>query len=297
MNSMYWRGRLVLLLLSVSVSPPRLQAGVMSKVLQETLEYAGKKFAREIAEEGIEKLSSKVTRLAARHGDDLVSAAIRKVGPRASHVVSETMEHGDVALRLLARHGDDALPLVAKATTLKAVASYGDDAATALLKHGSVGEQFIGQFAKEGVEALAKVTPQNGRRLAMLAGEGVLKPELLQVVTRYGDTACDFVWRNKGALTTAATLSLFVSAPEEFFNGTRELVGTVGELAVEPLVQIPGIVATEAARTIDWTLVSLTLIGVVTLAGAAYWWRHAKTRSHKTSSGIPEDYDPTVLGM
>lgn len=295
MTAKYWKGTLLMLALSVPVSPPGLDAGVMSKMLQESLEYAGKKFAREIAEEGFEKLTSKVTRLAAKHGDDLVSAAVRKVGPRASHVVTETMEHGDVALRLLAQHGDEALPLLGKAATLKTVASYGDDAAKALIKHGSVGEQFIGQFANEGVQALAKVTPQNGRRLAMLAGEGTLKPELLQVVTRYGDAACDFIWRNKAALATGATLGMFVSAPEEFLNGTRDLIGTVGELAVEPLVEIPGIVATEAARSIDWTLVSLTLIAVMALASAAWWWRSGKTPMRSNEKILPENYDPTVL--
>ena len=47
-----------------------------------------------------------------------------------------------------------------------------------------MGEQLVGQFAKEGAEALVKVTPRNGRRLAILAAEGQMKPELMQVITR-----------------------------------------------------------------------------------------------------------------
>ena len=100
-----------------------------------------------------------------------------------------------LALRLLAQHGDDAIPVVTRAAALKAVAHYGDDAARALLKHGQIGETLVERLGKEGVEALAKVTPRNGRRLAMMAAKDGLKPELLSVVTRYGDEACDFVWR------------------------------------------------------------------------------------------------------
>lgn len=249
------------------------EAGVASRAIREAVEFAGRKFGKEVAEEGAERLATKMAQLAAKHGDDVVVAAFKKVGPRAGRIVSEAGEHGNIALRLLATHGDDALPIVAKATTLKAVAHYGDDAATAILKHGNVGEELIERFAHEGAETLAKVTPQNGRRLAMLAAEGQLKPELLSVVTRYGDEACDFVWRNKGALAIGTALTAFVAAPNEFLDGTQKLTATVAEAAVKPLAEVPKTIAAEAARSTNWTVVAFVLGVVAATAAGAWRWK------------------------
>lgn len=252
------------------------EAGVRSKAVQEALEYVGKRFGKEVAEEGVERLSSRMLRLAAQHGDDVVATAFKRVGPRAGRIAGEAGEHGSIALRLLAKHGDDALPLVMKGTALKAVARYGDDATTAILKHGSVGEQLVEKFAREGAEALTKVSPQNGRRLAMMAAEGQLKPELMTVVTRYGDQACEFIWRNKGALAAGAVLTTFVASPEPYLEGTQQLVSTVAEAAVKPLAEVPRVVASEAAANINWTAI---VIGVMVAAGIAVWrwWSRIQT--------------------
>ena len=131
----------------------------------------------------------------------------------------------------------------------------------------------IGTFAQQGAAALAKVTPQSGRRLAMLAGEGTLKPELIEIVTQYGDAACEFIWRNKGSLAAGTAFTAFVAAPGEFLDGTRKLVEPIAEVTLPPIAEVPGIVAAEAAKSINWTLVSLVLIGVMTLVGYCRWWR------------------------
>jgi hypothetical protein len=257
------------------------EAGVASRAIREAVEFAGRKFGKEVAEEGAERLAVKMTQLAGKYGDDVVVAAFKKVGPRAGRIVGEAGEHGAVALRLLAQHGDDALPIVARATTLKAVAHYGDDAATAILKHGNVGEEMIERFAHEGAEALARITPQNGRRLAMLAAENQLKPELVSVVTRYGDEACDFIWRNKGALAIGATLTAFVASPEEFLDGTQQLTATVAETAlqplaeaaVRPLAEVPKAVATEVARNTNWTALAVFGLMAVGVFAAIVRWK------------------------
>ena len=139
-----------------------------------------------MAEEGAERVTVRLTRLAAKHGDEVVAKAFRRVGPRAGRLVEEAGEHEGVALGLLARHGEQAISLIGRPTALRTVARFGDDAAVAIIKHGTVGEKIVGQFAKEGAEALVKVTPQNGRRLAMMAAEGQLKPELMQVIASSG---------------------------------------------------------------------------------------------------------------
>ena len=174
------------------------EASVASKIVREAVEFTARKFGKEVAEEGLEKLTSRMASLAAKHGDEVVSAAFRKVGPKAGRVISEAGEQADVALRLLARHGDDGVSLAMRPASLKMISRFGDDGAEALLRHGTVGEQVIGQFAEGGVKALTQLTSQNGRRLAMLANEGVLKPQLIDVVCRHGDRACEFDLKSRG---------------------------------------------------------------------------------------------------
>ena len=269
-----WMVSVVVVLTSIAAAP--VHAGVASKAIREAMEFAGKKFGREVAEEGAERLASKMMQLAAKHGDDVVVAAFKKVGPRAGRIAGEAGEHGGVALRLLAQHGNDALPIVAKATSLKAVAHFGDDAAEAIIRHGAVAEEIFERLGRQGAEAMARVTPQNGRRLAMLAADGQLKPELVSVVTRYGDDACDFIWRNKASLAVGAALTAFIASPGEFLDGTQKLTAAVAEVAVKPLAEVPKAIATEAARNTNWT--ALAIITVVAAAVAAGAWRW-KTRS------------------
>jgi hypothetical protein len=243
------------------------EAGAMTKALREAMTYVGKKFGKEVAEEGAERVSIRLTRLATKHGEELVSKAFRKVGPRAGRLVEQAGDQGGMAVRLLAKHGDAAIPLIGRSTALTTVARYGDEAATALIKHGTVGEQLVGQFAKEGVEALAKVTPQNGRRLAMLAAEGHLRPELMQVVSRYGDRACDFIWRNKKSLVLGTALTAFVTQPGPFLDGTQKLTAVVADATVKPL-------AIAVANNTNWTLIGTLVTSILAIAG--YLWASSR---------------------
>jgi hypothetical protein len=273
------------------------RAGVMSKALRDALEVVGKKFGREVAEEGAERVTIRLRRLAAKHGDEIVSKAFRKVGPRVGRLVEEAGDQGGIALRLLARHGEEAVPLLGRRSALNVVARYGDDAAAALIKHGSVGESLVTQFAKEGAEALAKVTPQNGRRLAMMAAEGQVKPELMHVIGCYGDRACEFVWKNKGALAVGTALTAFVTSPGPFLDGTQKLTATVAEAAVKPLAEVPKVVASEAAKNTNWTLLSVLAMGILSALGYLRFGAHrhvaevfggsAKGGDHKSQSDRP----------
>ena len=242
------------------------QAGIASKAIREAMEFAGKKFGREVAEEGAERLTAKLVQLGARYGDDLVATAFKKVGPRAGRIASEAGEHGGVALRLLAQHGDDALPIVSRVASLNAVARYGDDVAGTLIKHGAVGEEILERLGMQGAEALGKVGQQNGRRLAMMAADGQLKPELLSVISRFGDSACDFIYRNKGALAVGATLTAFVTSPEEFLNGTKALTEAVADATIRPIV-------TEAAKKTNWTALAITTVIVAGALLGAWRWK------------------------
>lgn len=243
------------------------EAGIGSKAIQEALEYTARRFGREVAEEGVERLGNRMAGLASKHGDDLVSAAFRKAGPQAGRIATVAGENGDVALRLLARHGTDGAAAISRPGAMKFLSQFGDDGAEALVRHGKIGEEVMETFGESGAKALAQVSERNGRRLAMLRQQGMLNPELLDVVRKHGDEACDFIWANKGALAVGATLTTFVLSPEEFLNGTAQLTGIVADAAVRPVAEIPKVVLAE-------TLGSITgLLGVVVLAmiAAGIW--------------------------
>jgi hypothetical protein len=117
----------------------------------------------------------------------------------------------------------------------------------------------------------------------MLAADGQLErigrtPEVLSVLAKYGDPAMDFVWRHKGALATTAGLAAFLSHPEEFISGARDITRVVGENAVKPLIELPAGAVREAARTTNWTLVFLVLTAILALPAAVRRWRSGRNR-------------------
>ena len=175
-------------------------------------------------------------------------------------------EQGPVAARLLARHGEPATRLVANPRRLALCAAHGDEAALALIRHGDLAEPLIAGLGRPAARALTSLGPRQARRLAILADSGELArigrtPELLAVVARFGDRAMSFIWDHKGALAVSAALAAFLADPRPFLDGAQTLAGAVAR----PLAAVPGRVATELARHVDWRLVTLcgaTLIAV-----------------------------------
>lgn len=251
--------------LLVSAPDSTAQAGVVSKAIQEAVEFTTRKFSREVAEEGAERLAAKMSSLAARHSDEVVVQAFKRVGPRAGKLVSEAGEHGDDVLRLLARHGDAAIPLATRKTSLGLVRQFGEEAGEACVKHGTIAEPIIEQFGTAGAKALTKVSDRSARQLAMLAQEGTLKPELIDVVIRHGDKACAFLWKNKRAIAGGTVLASFLANPEPYLDSAETLAAKTLDVTVKPLT-------TEAASKINWTAIVL-----LEVAGLGVWrWRHKK---------------------
>jgi hypothetical protein len=262
-----------LLIATVLVVPAA--ADVKTAAVRETTEFVMKKFGKEAAEEGAELLSKRIGVLAAKHGDDALTA-VKNVGPRALRAAEEAGEQGGVALQAMARYGDDGLEWVAKSPKgLGLAAKYGDDAAAALAKHKQVAEPLVEQFGNAGAKALRAVDAQSGRRLAMMAGDGELKQigrteQLLDVVAHYGDKAADFIWRNKGALAVGTVLTAFLADPQPFLDGTRDFSQIVAENAVKPLAQ-------GFAAGVDWTVLSVVVVMVVALV--AVWRSYLRHRA------------------
>jgi hypothetical protein len=250
------------LLVAAGVGPAR--ADGKSALAREAADYVLQRFGRQAAKEGAEALARKIESYAARHGDEFY-VAIRKVGPQAFHLVEEAGEHAPQAVRALSRYGEEgAVWIVARPKALKLYAEHGEEAAAALLKHQGIAEPVIEQLGQPAMRALGAVGPQNGRRMAMMLEGGELAqigrtPEMLSVIEKYGDPACDFVWRNKEALTLTVAATAFLADPEPFITGAKDISGIVAENAVKPLAEVPQTVAkesaSEVAKATNWTLV------------------------------------------
>lgn len=253
----------LIMLIAVSTLVPSVaSADIRTKAIREAAELLIRRGGKEVAEETVETLASKMTGLAARHGDDVVAAAFRKVGPQAARVASEAGEHSGTALRLLGKHGDDALRLASRPKALQLAAKFGDDVADPLIRHGQIGEELVEKFGSEGAAALGRLSPQSGRRLAMLVQEHGEKvtPGLVSVFAKHGsaDVIADFVWRNKGSLFIGGAMAAFLAAPEPFMNAAETVASKALDSAVQPVVA-------EAASQFPWGVVAIIGLG----AGAA----------------------------
>jgi hypothetical protein len=267
MNATLTRGWAIALAVWLLAAADRAPAGARSKVAQETAEYVLQRFGRPAVREGTEALGRKIEVYAARHGDDFVKA-VRQVGPRTFHLVDEAGANGARAVQAMVRHGEHgATWIAARPKGMQLFVQHGDEAAAALVKHKGIAEPVIEHFGQPAVKALQAANTQSGRRLAMMLEGGELtrigrSKELLEVIAKYGDRAMTFVWEHKGALATTAGLTAFLTHPEAFINGARDITQIVGENAVKPLAQAPAAVATEVARGTNWTVIFL-FAGVV----------------------------------
>ena len=48
--------------------------------------------------------------------------------------------------------------------------------------------------------------------------------ELLSTIGNYDDKAMGFVWKNKGALAATSVVIAFITDPEAFINGVKDIV-------------------------------------------------------------------------
>jgi hypothetical protein len=259
---------LALATIIVMVAVGTVRADLASKAAQETAEFVLKKFGKKVLTEGTQSFAEKISASVLRHGDDVISA-VRRVGPSALSLADEAGEQAPKILCLLSKHGDDAAVWVARRPgAMKLLSKYGDNAAEVLIKHKGLAEPVLEKLGVPAVNALGAVGPRGGRRLAMMAEAGELSaightPELMQVITRHGDVAMDFIWRNKGALAVGTTLTAFLAQPTAFIDGTNQLASTVGDVAVKPLVQETG----RAVSSLIWAVLAL----VVGVPAAGIW--------------------------
>lgn len=225
---------LMLLLLWGGLAVP-CQSGVWGPAVRETLEIFERKFGHELAGESAEHVGRRIESLAQRHGEQ-VHAALRRAGPRALRAVDDAGEQAPDVIRLLSQFGEDGLWVLRRPGGLSWFRQYGDDAVRALLKHPDVAEPLLAKLGQPAARALVRLSERNGRRLKMLADDGMLTAggradELLAVVERYGDRAMAFIWRHKGSLAVASVLAVFLNNPEPFLDGVMRLPLAMVEMA------------------------------------------------------------------
>lgn len=264
-------------LFALVLFPIQIHAGVMTKAAQEATEYVIKTFGKEATEKGVKNLAEEAERIAVQHGDEALTA-FRKVGPQAIKLIDDAGEQAPLAVKLLSQHGDEAAWIVAKPDRLARVATYGDDAAEALIKHNQVALPLIDELGKPAAQAMKSLSKQEGRQLAMLASDGTLKKigrtdELLAVVSKYGDKGMDFIWKNKGILIGGTLLAAFLNDPEPYIEGL-----------IKPVVSIPGQVAAQAADSINWTLITSIVVFFACLVIAYKVWQ-SETVKPKPNTG------------
>ncbi len=190
----------------------------------------------------VPELASRIEVLAARHGEEATIMAVRKGGPAACGLIEAAGADGAKAVRVLTIHGElGAARVLSRPVAMKQYLLLGDECATVLVRHPGIAEPLVERAGASAVKALGAITPQNGRRLAMLmdgelAQQAGRHPEVLGVIANHGDRAVNFLWQNKGAIAGGAALTAFLANPEPYLNGTQQLMTAAGDSVVKPVV-------------------------------------------------------------
>jgi hypothetical protein len=232
---------------------------------------AARRAAREVVEafgrETIEAAEPRVVRLVEAYGEE-AATVLRKVGPSG---VQAMERFGAPGLRILARWGDDGVRLlsVEGEAAVASMARYGEGAVDLMIRHPGVGRDLLAQFGGQVLRTpLRTESMVTLGRLAEPIRNSGRSAEIFGVIEKFGDRACDFLWRNKGTLFVGAVLAAFLHDPQPYIDGVKQL-------GVEPVRQI----AHDAASNTNWTLVFIVGILVVSAwLGIRWTWASRRSR-------------------
>jgi len=225
---------------------------------------AARRAAREVVEvfgrEAMEAAEPRVARLIEAYGDD-AAKALRKVGPPG---VQALERFGAPGLKILSRFGDDGVRLLAVEgdAAVAALARYGEEAVELMVRHPGVGRDLLMQFGEQALRG--RLSTESVVTLNRLSGEiskSGKTAEIFGVIEKFGDRACDFLWRNKGTIFLATVLAAFLHDPQPYLDGVKQLV-------VQPASEV----ARDAAGRTNWTVVVLVSLGIL-VAGVVYRFR------------------------
>ena len=253
--SQLWGGLILALLLSVSSGMA--MGGTISAGAKQTAEFIFQKFGKKVPTQTVDELATAVSGLATKYGDETLPF-LRATGHAGFDALDQAGAKAPEIIKLYIKRGDEAVWVISKPGKLAIFLKHGDSAAEALIKHPGIADTLIARHGDEAIAAINRLSQQNAQRLGMLADDGLLSAtqqssELLDVISKYGDTAMNFVWNNKGALAVSTLLAGFLADPESYFSGVKSLVEPVAKSVVEPMV-----------KSVNWMLI-LSLILLITL--------------------------------
>src|SRR5579864_2859231 len=274
-------------LLSSCLTTSPLDAGVFTQAAEFAARLVGKRAGPEVTES--------IASRAIRNRERALGSVSGRSLMNGSTVEATLVRQGQRA-DILARGGKGAERVIAHPRGLAIWQTHGDQGVLALIRHGVIAEPVIESFGPPAVRALNVVSPQNGRRIAMMIQDGSLDrmgrtAELFEVVAKHGDRAMDFVWRHKGALAVTAVLAAFLADPEPFLNGTKDLAGNVASVAIRPVAEVPGKIVENALYHTNETVL---LLLAITLGFVLRGW----LRSRRSTAVMTEEMsltDRTVI--
>jgi hypothetical protein len=264
------RFAIFLVFIAIGLSTSMATADVKSLAARELADYVIEKLGIKGGEEAATELAARFEAAGAKYGEGAVDQAVRKVGPRAIALADGAGENGPRVMKLISQFGDDGVWIASQPERLSLFVKYGEPAAEAMIRHEGIAETVIESFGEPAADALVKIGPQAGRRLAIMAQEGELAQlgrtkQLLGTVSKYGDSAMNFIWKNKGALAVAAAMTAFLADPKPFVDGTKDIAQIAAENIGKPLATMPGAIASEAAKKADWTLILIVVAVLATI--------------------------------
>jgi hypothetical protein len=231
---------------------------------------AARRVAREVVEafgrEAVEAAEPRVARLVEAYGEE-AATVLRKVGPPG---VQAMERFGAPGLRILARWGDDGLRLLAVEgeAAVASMSKYGEEAIELMVRHPGVGRDLLAQFGAQALRANVRTeSVVTLNRLAEPIRASGRSAEIFGVIEKFGDRACDFLWRNKGTIFLASVLAAFLQDPKPYLDGVKELV-------VQPASQV----ARDAASRTNWTLIVVIAV-LATGAWLSIRWGWAARRA------------------
>ena len=198
------------LVLLLNATPASAQ--IVGRVIKEGLEVVGKKAASRSAAEASQETAEQLLKRAG-------SVTLREAGQESVEAAAKNV--GSVALR------------------------HSDDAAHAIGMHGTaVSAPLIESFGDDGAKALSKLSPDNARRMAILADDLAASgrgSDWMRMLAEKGDVAAEWIWKNKGTITVATAASAFLSNPEPFLHAgevvASKSVETAGQHVARPLIE------------------------------------------------------------
>jgi hypothetical protein len=245
-------------------------AGLFTTPAREVGDAIFSKFGKGAAGSSADEITSAATNAIARHGKD-AAPLLKNSGHAGFQALDIAGDKAPEVIKLYAKRGDEALWVISEPKRLAIFIKHGDSAADALIKHPGLADNLVERFGGDAATALTAISKPSAQRLAMVAEEGLLNasarnPELLPVIRLYGDSAMEFIWKNKGALAVASVLGTFLADPNAYISGVKEL-------------------AVPVLSSINWTLI---VAGILTVLFLPFIARVVvKTRKASANKALP----------